>query len=298
MNIPTMYDYNNFAANVVTPSTIHVTNTALSKFFQRRLLQKAMSVFKWEMPENWAKNYFLYSLYCFGSVTVFNTSKFGVIPQYGTPGGFDVFYRPRRVMISNALFDKTYNLVIGQDCELVHLQPDYGGIMDTVCYYADQMALASESVSINMLNSRLAWVFTAKNKAAAEAFKKMFDQISSGEPAVVQDTRLQRADGSNSWDAFAQNVGQNYIADRLLSDLRKLEAEFDTIIGVPNANTDKRERLISDEVNANNVETQSMCDLWLEMLKECCEKVNAMFDCGLAVDWRYPQPIEEGAEYD
>lgn len=292
-NIPALYNFNNFAQSVVTPSTVHVTNTGLSKFFQRRLLQKAMSVFKWELPEEWPENYFLYTLYCWGMVTVLNTSKFGVIPQWGTPSGFDVFYRPRRSVVNNPLFNKTYDLVIGKDCEVIHIQPDYGGIMDIVQYYADLMALASETVSINILNSRLSYVFTAKNKASAEAFKKMYDSLMSGNPAVVQDSSLKLPDGSNAWDAFAQNVGQNYIADRVISDLRKLEAEFDTLIGIPNANTDKRERLISDEVNANNVETQSMTDLWLEIAQKQCTKVNDMFGLSISVDWRYQQPSEE-----
>ena len=61
---------------------------------------------------------------------------------------------------------------------------------------------------------------------------------------------------------------------------------FDTEIGIPNANTDKRERLITDEVNANNVETYSKCSMWLENLQEACQKVNRMFGLSISVDWR------------
>ena len=61
---------------------------------------------------------------------------------------------------------------------------------------------------------------------------------------------------------------------------------YDTDIGIPNANTDKKERLISDEVNANNYETMAKCSLWLEQLKEDIEKVKDMFGIELSVDWR------------
>ena len=71
-----------------------------------------------------------------------------------------------------------------------------------------------------------------------------------------------------------------------LADMRKIEQQFDTDIGIPNANTDKRERLITDEVNANNVETATRCELWLEELKKGCEKVKTMFDVDISVDWR------------
>ena len=63
---PYFYDYINAETSQVTPSTIHVRNTALSAFFRRYLFQKAMSVFKWNLPENWEENYFLYTLYGFG----------------------------------------------------------------------------------------------------------------------------------------------------------------------------------------------------------------------------------------
>ena len=61
---------------------------------------------------------------------------------------------------------------------------------------------------------------------------------------------------------------------------------FDTEVGIPNANTDKRERLITDEVNANNFETKSKCALWLESLKQGCREANEMFGLNLSVDWR------------
>ena len=65
---------------MTSPSTVHVRNTALHSFFERYLLQKAMSVFRWKMPLNWAKNYFLYGLFYWGYVGIVPTQKFGVIP--------------------------------------------------------------------------------------------------------------------------------------------------------------------------------------------------------------------------
>ena len=61
---------------------------------------------------------------------------------------------------------------------------------------------------------------------------------------------------------------------------------YDTEIGIPNANTDKRERLISSEVNANNVETATRCELWLETIRKELDKANSMFNLSLSVDWR------------
>ena len=295
---PFFYDHANAMVSQVTPNTVHVKNVGLTRFFQRYLLQKAISVFKWNLPENWSRDYFLYVLYCWGFIAIVNTDKFGVIPQGCGLKGYNVFYQPRSAIIQNPLLSGTLEPVIGKQCTLLKLQPDYGGIMDLVSFYAQEMALASEAIDVNLLNSKLSYVFTASNKNAAESLKKLYDRIASGEPAVVIDKNLYNDDGSVSWEAFQQNVGQNYIAGDLLSDMRKIEAEFDTKIGIPNANTDKKERLITDEVNANNVETRNLPELWLESLQKGCKEANAMFGINISVDWRNEpvQAVEEVTE--
>lgn len=294
---PYYYNYINAETSQVTPSTVHVKDSGLCRYFTKYLLQKAMSVFEWDLPETWNKDYFLYVLYCWGYVAVINTDKFGVIPQGCGLKGYDVFYAPTHAVIANPLLSGILEPRIGTQCELLKLQPDFSGILDLVGHYAEQMALASQSVSVNLLNSKLSYVFTAKTKALAESLKKMYDQIASGEPAVVIDYRLKNAaDGEETWKSFEQNVGGNYIVTNLLADLRKIEAMFDTEIGIPNANTDKRERLIQDEVNANNIETYSKCAMWLENLQDACKRVNDMFGLSISVRWREIPMIGGGTD--
>ena len=294
---PYYYNYINAETSQVTPSTVHVKDSGLCRYFTKYLLQKAMSVFEWDLPATWNKDYFLYVLYCWGYVAVVNTDKFGVIPQGCGLKGYDVFYAPTHAVIANPLLSGILEPRIGTQCELLKLQPDFSGILDLVGHYAEQLAPASQSVSVNLLNSKLSYVFTAKTKALAESLKKMYDQIASGEPAVVIDSRLKNAaDGEETWKSFEQNVGGNYIVTNLLADLRKIEAMFDTEIGIPNANTDKRERLIQDEVNANNIETYSKCAMWLENLQDACKRVNDMFGLSISVRWREIPMIGGGAD--
>jgi hypothetical protein len=286
MGVPYNYNIENIYNSVVNPSTAHYIDNFTAKFYTRYFLQKAMSVFKWELPELWDKDYFLYTLYTWGFIAVLNTDKFGVIPQQCTLTGYNLFYAPKRITVTNPIMPETIERDIDKDCVLLKLTPDYAGILDLIYFYASKMALASSALNVNLLNSKLAYLFTAKNKSVAESFKKMYDQIASGEPASIIDRNLLDPDGNKTWDFFSQNLQQNYIASDILTDMRKIEQQFDTDIGIPNANTDKRERLITDEVNANNVETATRCELWLEELKKGCEKVKAMFDVEISVDWR------------
>lgn len=270
----------------ISPSTVHVKNTALARFFKRYLLQEAMSVFEWDMPETWDRAYFLYVLYVIGYIGIINTDKFGVIPQHGGLGGYNVFYAPQYMVISNPLFDNSYRPIIDKDCVCLKLEPDYLGLYDIVDYYGDMMALTAETAGVNILNSKLSYVFAADNKASAETYKKLYDELAAGNPAAVIDKQLLDDDGALKVNLFQQNVGQNFIADRLLAVLRDIRCMFLTDIGIPNANTQKRERLITDEVNANNGETRSKCVLWLAELKKGCKKARDMFGIELSVDWR------------
>ena len=287
INPPVYYDHANAITSYVRPGTVHTRNNALYQFFRRYLLQKAIAAFKWELPDTWEKNYFLYVLYCWGYIAVINTDKYGVIPQQCGLRGYNVMYQPTNAIIANPLLTGLLEPKIGLDCTLIRLQPDYGGIMDLVNYYAEEMTLASEAVSMNLVNSKLSYVFGATKKSTAESLKALYDQISEGQPAVVVDKNLLDDQGKPTWVPWAQDLKATYIAPDLLSDLRKIECRFLTQIGVPNANTDKRERLITDEVTSNNIETRLLGDLWLESLQAGCAEASEMFGIRMSVDWRY-----------
>lgn len=298
LQIPAYYDSINLVNAQCSPSTVHISNTNLTAFFRRYLLQRVFSVFEWDIPEEWPLDYILYNLYCIGYFAIVKTDKFGVIPQRCGLSGFDVFYRPRQAIIANPLISKTLDPVIGQTCTLIKIKSDYTGVMDLVCYYADMLALCAETAGVNLFNSHVSYVFAADGKASAESFKKLYDKVASGEPCVVQDRHLLRADGNPSWTTFTQNVKENYIANQILQDMATLRDQFDTEIGIPNANTDKRERMIVDEVNANNVGTTCAASLWLDSLQKGCKEANEMFGIDIGVKWRYTPIVEGGEEND
>lgn len=287
------YDYINRYAAQFSPSTVHTRNVALSDFFQRYLIQKIFSVFEFEnFPENWSLNYFQYVLFLRGFICVFNTDKFGVIPQHCSLAGRDVFYQPTTCVIANPLIRAPQMPRIGKDCALVKMQPDYSGAWDLVAFYSDVLALCSEGAAVNLVNTKLAYVFTAENKAAAESLKKMYDEIQAGNPAVFADKKLMNDDGSPAWEAWSQNLQQNYIAGAILEDMAKWDARFNTEIGIPNVNIAKQSGVGAAEVLANNVDTKSKCEIWRESIQRGLDQVNKMFDLNIRVKLRWEDDIE------
>lgn len=290
MNRPYSQEFINQYNSIVSPSTVHVKNTGLAQFFKRYLLQEAVSRFKFTLPERWNYTYFTNVLFVIGYIFGFDKEpKYGLIPQHGALGGYNVQYQPYYAIISNPRFERgSYRLVIGEDCSMIQLQPDYFGLYDIVDFYGDLMALCAETVGVNILNSKLSFVFAAKNKAMAESFKKLYDNFASGEPASFADQNLFDEEGNLKVNMFIQNVGQNFIADKLLNCLGVIRDKFLTDIGIPNANTDKRERMIRSEVNSNNIETGCKAWLWLQTMKRGFQQTRDMFglsESELSVDW-------------
>ena len=281
-----------------SPAGLVVTNTALAFFYRKYLFQKAISQFKPTLPEYWPENLLMYLIFGTGYAAVFDTIQFGKIYAPCSLSGFDIFYQPTRAIVSHRLLPGIRDLQIGKDCAVLRLQPEYSGIADICCFYGDLLALAAETANTNLFNSRVSFIFAGRNSAQAEAWKKVYTKISSGEPAVVADKKLFLEDGKGgllpSWMMFQQNVGENYIVSDVLSDMRKIEALFDSEVGIPNANTDKKERLIGDEVNSNNVSTYSNMSMWLETLQRGCtqaHKILGMTKRDLWFDWRFPHDV-------
>lgn len=276
------------------PNTVKCKNNALYMFFCRYLWQKAVSVFEWSgLPEWWSEVYFKYVLAGAGYIAVLDTDEYGVIPQWCTFNGKrTVFYEPAGIIVSNPAFkgNRSYERTLGLDAELIRMTPDYVGIGDIIGYYGDQLALTSEALGVNTLNTKTAMVFASANQTAAESFKKMYDQIQSGNPAVFIDKNLYDDDGNPNWQQFIADLKSMYIAPDLISSMARIEAQFDSYIGLPNlAGMEKKERMISDEVNMNNVSTYSRAELWKANIDKSLLNVNAMFGLNIQCNWKHPE---------
>lgn len=297
VSIPASFAQMTLFSSSYSPSSVHVKNNALHSFFAGLLFEKAISVFKWKLPENWSEDYFLDVLYSWGYIGVLETDKYGVICQHGTRYGYDLYWQPTHLIVTNPLLKGTLNPKIGTSCSVIKLRPNWYGALDLINYYADKMSLASESVDINLLNSHLVTIFPAESENMAQSYKKLYDGVSRGEPCIVIDKSLFKEDGSIAWDVFQQNLKENYIVSDLLTDLRKIENEFNTRIGIDNSNTEKKERMIKDEVNANNEETKSLAELWFDTIQKGIKQTKELFpDLDLTMEWRNKPKKEGGSD--
>lgn len=259
------------------PKTVDPASTSYFYYF-RALFRKAMSIYTFDnIPENWDIDYMILHLLADGFVAITNTAV-GVIPLRCSVSGVNMYDHPTDIIIANPVLGNI-NRVIDDDAILVKISHDYRGIIDIIERYATLLSECDSSISVNLMNSKVAFIGLVESKAQANSMKLMYDMISAGKPAVF--VKGSQIDGDK---ILYNHVKENFVAGDIQMLKRKIMSEFLTEIGVNNANTDKRERLTDNEVEANDSEIQLNAGYWLDNMREGFDKANKMFGLNVKVE--------------
>lgn len=257
-----------------------VANTS-NLYYRDYLLKKILSRFEFGgLPSYWDMDYFLEVLFLEGKICITDTAA-GILPLRCGTTGIGIFEQPTECIIANPVLG-SFRRTIDVDCALIRLQYNYQGLGWMINRYSTLLAMCDSGIAVNLMNSKAAYVFKASSKAQAETIKKMYDEITCGNPAVF----VGENGALNSENVYNLPVKENFVADDIQLLKRKILNEFLTEIGINNANLDKRERLTDDEVNANNDEVYANIQHWYDNLSDGIDKANKLFNLGLSVKVR------------
>ena len=283
MEVFTLNDYSFESINLYNGTTSPsgtVEYDLTTAYFFRSLYQRALSNFNFKLPDSWNMGYFKNVLFGMGYIGVIKTSNYGIIPQICNPYGYGIYLQPTNLRVSQPLV--TFDGVIGEDCEIIKLCPDYTGILDIVEHYASKLSKCWTSIEVSLINSRVGMIAFPKNKNASEALKYLVERLTAGEPLVCGDKVLK--EGVEAGDPLFTYFGEpakNYITDKLLNDFTTILNSFDREIGIPIV-SNKKERMIQSEVDALISDSGSRIDTWKESLTDTINKTNALFDLNIS----------------
>lgn len=290
---PINYENINIGAGTNFPSSMKYYNNATFAFWERSLFQRAQSVIDFELPEEWSgkvKDFFYYCLFKFGFVCVSKNTKYGYFFQPCTASGFNFYYQPTTAIISNPEYKA--ELTIGKDCELIKLTPDYMGIWDIITYYAIKFSILDNAIDMSLVNNKFAFFLGARNKTASAALKKMLDLVNKGNPAVVYDMKLinDPTDKEMPFQFFERKLKDSYITTDQLSDFKTLLNNFDSEIGIPAMPYQKKERVITSEMNAQTFDAKARSLTWYNTIKGSIDEVKQLYpDIKLSVKLHYDE---------
>ena len=267
------------------PKKVNGVDNLSNIYYRDWMLRKLFAIFEFSgIPEAWDYDYMMENLFLDGKFCITDT-ELGVLPLSCGVSGVNVFNHPSEVQIGNPVLG-SLRRTIDKDCALIKLQYNYLGIRPMIERYATLLSMCDSAIAVNLMNSKVAFIARTGSKAQAATYKKMFDIISAGEPFVAVN-----ADAVNEDD-----IKQNFVADDIQIVKRKIINEFLTEVGINNTNLDKRERLTTDEVAANDDETRINVQHWLDNIRTGLASANRLYGLNLAVKMRdYLIDNERGA---
>ena len=156
-----------------------------------------------------------------------------------------------------------------------------------VMHYVNKITEAERTMDVNIKACKTPVIFACDDKDVL-TFKRIFQQVDGNVPAIFADRGL----NLDSIQSFL--TGVKFMGNELMDYKRSVESDLLTFLGENNTPVDKKERLITDEAEANNQLIQSFADLQLQARQKACEEINAMF--GLNISVEVCEPVEKPVE--
>mgnify|MGYP002519781109 FL=1 len=292
--------YIDFEKNMYTqfyglaPTEVYGQSNMTNYFYKRYLYNKIYSGYDIKLISNWALNVFRFCLFRFGSIAIFKYNGGWTFGSWA-PSEYDNQMNPIKVYC-HTLLDKYHSskqvYTVGKDCIIVKCFDDYLGWDDLVCETSELMANCNKTTNIALMNANVNLYATVKDDKQKAEIESAYQEATEGKPLVFIDKENKNEMVTDNNDNLL-NPWTNHdtigAMDRILVARRTILNNFLTEIGIKNANTQKKERLISDEVNQNNEETSANINICYNNIKEAFDKFNEISGLSekLSIDLHY-----------
>ena len=293
--------YYNYGGQYAAPPFLNNGPNINMDYWTRSLLQRMTALFDFEgLPESgpnqygWNKDATKYGLLFRGFLVVFRSASYGIVPQPGTLTGFGIQFQPAAAVVNTPYFQFERPLILGREAELLKLTPDYAGCFDTITKYSAELKEIDTSIKAAAKNSRLAYALIAASQKAARTLQGIREKIINGDDAIIDESLMRDKVNPDSppWFEFHRDIKSSYILTDLLEDRRKTLVDFYREIGVRMID-DKKERLITSEVEAGNSETFNRLEVFIETLKESCDIINKHYGTNIVPKINAPDVAPE-----
>lgn len=156
---------------------------------------------------------------------------------------------------------------------------------DMVEYYAQRFATWDTTIEVNGINARQTKIVESDENSRL-TLQNVNRQVLEGEPAIYVSDKSQLADKISVLD-----LGIDLIHLEKLSIVRnRIWSECMQMLGINAATTEKKERVVEDEVSQNDDQVMSARNVALNERKAAADRINKRY--GLAVSVEYNSDID------
>lgn len=247
--------------------------------YYNRLLELAINMYEWRnLPDTVDERFLELTLFSDGMAVFFRDDILGELCLQCMIGGeLDVYRIPidRTAYATNGYQMRLNN----QNSVIIFNNYTHTNSMLDVEMYARRLYEIERTIDVNVKAQKTPLIVRATENQRL-TMKNLYMQYDGNEPFIF---------GDNNLDMDAIKVlptNAPYVADKLNILKRQIWNEALTYLGIENSNTEKKERLVSDEVNSNlgGVAAQRFCRL--NARRKAADQINKMFGLNIEVDFR------------
>lgn len=278
--------YNEFNRLWLNHTQEDADEIALQGMYRRKLTEQAIARFQWEgMPESIDLRWLEHKLFYANLALVFKDDRYGaIIATAATPrGDFNLYDNPR----SFYAFGPSYP---GKMLKQSECAPVWGNLTrfgtdaDIVNIYSKRLARIDRTIDINVMSARRPKAI-AMDEEEMLSIDNLINAINRGDPVikVTNPGILERIERTLDFGIDPKGI-------EVLSVIRaRLVNECMGMLGIDNANQDKKERLVAAEVDANGEQVDLGKHANLISREQAAELINHRFGLNVTVGYSTDQ---------
>ena len=287
-----MFDENSYKL-LSYKSVAQMANNMTFSYYYYKLMLIARSLFKWNnlpnnMDERWIENYLFRS----GKCIFYKDPTLGfMVAGLAQEGGVNCYGDPTSVypVAENYVYSGK-KLINGENCYVIRNNDLMLPNFPLVRHYSYKLTNIDRAIDVNIEAQKTPIVVKCSDKQKL-SLKNAINQRKDNEPVI--------------WTAEEANIGEmintlDLNPPMVFKDLQTQKHmvlnEVFTDLGINNANMDKRERMVANEVEANNEQVKASEDVMLKVREEACRQINRIFGLNISVERRNLDQIPEYKE--
>lgn len=247
--------------------------------YLERMKKICLSMFEWQnLPQSMNARFLEMCLFYNGQAALLYDNDYGYINTMAADGGYiNIYGLPTELQCYSYRFNQRRSLYLtdtgeekGSECILVMNNYERIPTTSTVSLFAYRLAEAQRTADVNIKAQRTPILITTDQKQYF-TLKKMYEEYDGNTPAIFADKNLISPDALKAIKTDAP-----FIVNDIYQYKREIWNEFLTFMGIQNL-SEKRERLITGEVDSNNELLNLNLQALLIPRKEACKLFNEKY---------------------
>lgn len=259
------------------------------------LVERSLRMFKYSgLPDSLPADQLEIRLIESGVCPIIKSEKYGLTAVWGSVYDFDQYYRPTRMTFAQprlTMDSRSYNIYPAKqipglpDCAVIYNDTtdmyQARGLREMIQRYARQLADLDSSISILTVNSRMTRQLVAPSQAVAQSAQAQHRLIEAGEMQVLD--QMGYTNNLKSVDFSQGTLSEGQMILQLQEAKEQILRDFYGSIGIRSL-TEKRERMVTDEVTADTQQLLVNIQDMLKMRRAGLKHVNELFNTDITVE--------------